>query len=150
MNFLLLVGLVVDTFLITSVNGLGVKDNLKTYLGIETFFSIVGFCLGSFLLLFCPSFIIKFVGGFLIIFLQILDLVGFDYPEKVNACLLGIDSLIVFSLLSWFYIPVLFLFEFCAILVGSWCGSRFVKFLPYTDYYGNIVMLFIGFSMFLL
>ena len=40
---LLLSGLVIDTFILTSVNGLTYRDNLKTYLGIETALSIVGF-----------------------------------------------------------------------------------------------------------
>lgn len=149
MNILLLLGLVADTFLITSVNGKSVKENIKNYLGIETLYSIIGVVLGGLLLTFCQESIIKTIGGCLIISLQILQLLGFEYPEKVNSYLLGSDSLIIFSTLTWTYVPVMFVFELCAILLGTLVGNKLVEKLPYKEYYSNICLILVGISMIL-
>ncbi|MCQ2737872.1 MAG: hypothetical protein MJ224_04635 [archaeon] len=148
---LLLSGLVIDTFILTSVNGFSIKENLKTYLGIETTLSIVGFLIGSVILLYVPSDTFKFVCGVIIIIIQLIDIYGFDFPEKVNALLLGSDSLVVFATLDWFYIPVLFVFEFCAIVLGSYIGPKIMKYVPemVQEYASNIVMIIIGITLML-
>ena len=148
---LLLSGLVIDTFILTSVNGFSIKENLKTYLGIETTLSIVGFLIGSVILLYVPSDTFKFVCGLIIIVIQLIDMSGFNFPEKVNVLLLGSDSLVIFATLDWFYIPILFVFEFFAIILGSFVGTKVMKYVPeiVQEYASNIVMIIIGITLML-
>ncbi|MCQ2964886.1 MAG: hypothetical protein MJ203_04900 [archaeon] len=110
---LLLSGLVIDTFILTSVNGLTYRDNLKTYLGIETALSIVGFLIGSVILLYMPADTFKFICGLIIIAIQLIEMSNIlNFPEKVNALLLGSDSLVIFATLTWIYIPILLYLSF--------------------------------------
>ena len=53
-TIILLSGLVIDTFIITSVNGCTLKENIRSYLGIETLFSIFGVLIGSIVLFLYP------------------------------------------------------------------------------------------------
>lgn len=142
-------GLVIDTFLITAVNNKSCVENIKTYLGIETLFAIVGCCIGSLLITFIPTHLFKIIGGVLIILLQVINISGYEYPEKINALLLGADTLIVFSTLPWTYIPVLSVSELIMILGGSWIGSKVIQYLPLKDYLANIAMVCIGISLIL-
>lgn len=147
---LLLGGLVVDTFMVTSVNGLSVRKNLKTYLWIETIFSIIGFVIGSIILIYLPVHSFRFICGLIIIIIQVIDIMAwFTFPETINALLLGSDSLVVFATLPWFYIPILFVFEFCAITLGSFIGPKFMDYVPdfIKEYASNIVMFIIGFTL---
>ena len=147
---LLLSGLVIDTFILTSVNGLTYRDNLKSYLGIETALSILGFLIGSFILLYMPADNFKFICGLIIIAIQLIDMSNiFNFPEKVNALLLGSDSLVIFATLSWIYIPILFVFEFCAITLGSHIGPKLMEYVPeiVQEYASNIVMIIIGITL---
>lgn len=142
-------GLVIDTFLITSVNDQSWIDNLKTYLGLETLFAVVGCCLGAAILDYIPIHLFKIVGGSIIILLQVTEVCGFEYSEKLNAVLLGADSLIVFSMIPWYNIPILFVSEVIAILGGSYIGSKIIKYIPLREYLSNIVMVCIGISLLL-
>lgn len=150
-NILIIGGLVIDTFLMTSVNGLTVKENLKSYLGIETAFSIAGFLIGSIVMMYIPVTWFKLFGAGLILLMQLLDIVGYEYPEKVNALLLGADSLIVFSTMNWIYIPILTIMEFVAIMAGSLIGAKIVCKAPgfVREYAGNAVMIIIALTMIL-
>ncbi|MCQ2978044.1 MAG: hypothetical protein MJ232_08525 [archaeon] len=141
--------LVIDTFIVTGVNGLSLKENLTTYLGIETLFSIIGFLIGSVFLLYVPEDLFKLVCGLIIILIQFIDIIGYEYPEKVNALLLGSDSLIVFATLSWIYIPILAIFEALAITLGSLIGPKIMDSVPrmIREYLSNIVLSLIGLSM---
>lgn len=147
----LLSGLVIDTFIMTSVNGLSLNENLRTYLGIETLFSIIGFLIGFVILRFIPSYTFKFICGIIIIVIQLVDWYGFDFPERVNAMLLGSDSLIVFANLNWIYIPVMAVLEFCAITLGSILGFKLKDYIPefFQEHAGHFVMFIIGFGMIL-
>lgn len=142
-------GLVIDTFLITAVNNQSCVENIKTYLGIETLFAIVGCCLGAVLLVYIPEHLFKIVGGSIIILLQVMELSGFEYPEKINALLLGADTLIVFSTLPYYYIPILSVSELIMILGGSWLGSKVIQYLPLKEYLANMAMVGIGISLLL-
>lgn len=146
---ILLFGLVIDTFIITSVNNKNLVSNLKNYLGIETIFSIMGFLIGSVLLLFIKESYFKLLAGIIIIFLQVIQFKGIEFGDKVNALLLGSDSLVVFATLPWYYIPILFVCELCAITLGSLIGSNVMKLIPikYHDIIPNIVMILIGLIM---
>ena len=62
-------------------------------------------------------------------------------------CRLDDDSLVVFANLNWIYLPLLTLFEFSAIVLGSVIGDKFISKLPYVDYYSNVVMCLIGLSL---
>ena len=146
-----IIGLVLDTFLITSCNKCSVKENLKTYLGIETVFAIVGCILGSIILMFLSASLFKSICALIILVLQLIDVVGFKYPDKINALLLGADSLVVFANLSWIYIPVLTVCEFLAIVFGSTIGAKFVCKLPMViqEYASNVVMICIAICLLL-
>lgn len=148
-NIFIIGGLVIDTFFMTSVNGLSAKENLKSYLGIETAFSIAGFLIGSIVMIYVPEMYFKLLGAGLILLMQMLDLAGYEYPEKVNALLLGADSLIVFSTMSWINIPILTVMEFIAIMTGSLIGNKIVTKAPdfVKEYAGNFVMIVIALSM---
>ncbi len=148
---LLLSGLVIDTFILTSVNGLSVRENLKNYLGIETSLSILGFLIGSIILIYIPADSFKFICGVIIIIIQLIDIIGFDFPERVNALLLGSDSLVIFATLNWIYIPILFVFEACAITLGSFIGPKIMINIPkiIQEYASNIVMIIIGITLML-
>ena len=80
-----------------------------------------------------------------------MDIIGYEYHEKVNALLLGADSLIVFSTLQWYYIPVLTIMEFIAISIGSLVGKEIVCKAPsfVREYGSNIVMIIIAITMIL-
>ena len=148
-NIFIIGGLVIDTFFMTSVNGLSAKENLKSYLGIETAFSIAGFLIGSVVMMYIPEMYFKLLGAGLILLMQMLDLAGYEYPEKVNALLLGADSLIVFSTMSWINIPILTVMEFIAIMTGSLIGNKIVANAPdfVKEYAGNFVMIIIAITM---
>ena len=145
----LLLGLVVDTFILTSVNGCTVNENIKTFLGIETVFSIFGVVIGSFVLLYISAIDFKFICGILIILIQIIGIIGVNLPKKVDALLLGADSLVVFATLTWIYVPILFVIEACAITLGSYVGPKFMVYVPKViqDYAGNLIMVIIGISL---
>ncbi|MDO5849730.1 MAG: hypothetical protein Q4P14_00820 [Methanobacteriaceae archaeon] len=151
-TILLLAGLVVDTFILTSVNGLSVKENIKSYLGIETTFSIIGFLIGSFILIYIPTITFKLICGLIIIVIQLIDVfINIEFPETVNALLLGSDSLVVFATLEWIYIPMLFVVEACAIVLGSYIGPKIMVYVPkfVQEYASNIVMVIIGLTLIL-
>ena len=146
---ILLLGLVIDTFIVTSVNGCTIKENIKTFLGIETIFSILGVLIGSFVLLYISAIDFRFICGILIILIQIIGIMGVNLPKKVDALLLGADSLVVFATLTWIYVPILFVFEACAITLGSYVGPKFMVHVPkiIQNYAGNLIMVFIAISL---
>ena len=146
---IIIAGLVIDTFIMTSVNGFTLKENIRSYLGIETLFSIVGVLIGSLVLLYLSKDIFKLICGILIIIIQIIGIIGIEFPEKVNAILLGSDSLVIFATLSWIYIPILTVFEAIAITLGSTEGSNVMKYVPeaVAEYLPHFVMIMIGLMM---
>ena len=148
-TIILLSGLVIDTFIITSVNGCTLKENIRSYLGIETLFSIFGVLIGSIVLFFVSKDFFKCFCGVLIIIIQIIGISGVKFPEKVNALLLGSDSLVIFATLSWIYIPILTVFEAIAITLGSTEGSNVMKYVPeaVAEYLPHFVMIMIGLMM---
>ena len=81
----LLLGLVVDTFIVTSVNGCTVNENIKTFLGIETVFSIFGVAIGSFVLLYLSAIDFKFICGILIILIQIIGIMGVNPSPNTDS-----------------------------------------------------------------
>ena len=143
---IIIAGLVIDTFIMTSVNGFTLKENIRSYLGIETLFSIVGVLIGSLVLLYLSKDIFKLICGILIIIIQIIGIIGIEFPEKVNAIFLGSDSLVIFATLSWIYVPILTVFEALAITLGSTVGCKVMGYVPefLKEYLPNMVMILIG------
>lgn len=149
MELILIMSLVIDTFIITSVNGQSLKDNIKTYLGIESLFAILGVAIGSFILLFVNESLFKVISGIIIILIQAISLSGINLPDKVNALLLGADSLIVFAGLTIWYVPILSVFECIMICMGSLIGGKLINFVPMNirDHLSEVVMIGIGLMM---
>ena len=145
----ILAGLVLDTFIVTGLNNSSLKANLRNFLGIETCSAIVGFILGQFILHYIPKSIFFPIVAGIIILIQFIEIYGVEFPEIVTPLLLGVDSLFVFTTLQWIAIPLLFVFEALAIILGSLIGNKVLKPIPpkIRQYLVNAVMILIAIKL---
>lgn len=139
--------LVLDTFILVSLNNETLKTNIRHYFGIETIFAITGYLLGAMIFGYIPKTYFYYLVATLIVGTQIIDVMDIRLPEILKPILLGADSLFVFTLMPWIAIPVLTVFELVAIVSASYVGKRFVERLPYKDYLSNIVMVIIAIKL---
>ena len=136
--------LVIDSFIIISLNNDSLKTNLRNYFGIETLFAIMGYLIGNLIFSYVNRTYFNYVVALVITIVQIIDLKNIDLPSIITPILLGIDSLFIFTLMPWEAIPLLTIMELVAIVSATYIGKRFVSKLPYTDYIGNIIMVIIA------
>lgn len=141
--------LIIDTFIIVSLNDDSLKNNLKHYFGIETSFAIIGFLIGSLLLKYINETLFYYIVSSLIIIVQIIDIKNIKLPKIVTPLLLGVDSLFVFTTMPIIAIPILTVFEFIAITIATYIGDRIVYKLPYRNYISNLVMFIIAIELIL-
>ena len=141
--------LVIDTFIICSLNGQNIQRNIKDYAGIETMFAVIGVFVGSIILSFISKSLFYMVAASLIILVQILDIFDVNIPSKINPLLLGADSMLVFATLDYHLIPILTIMELLAITIATFIGGKFVKYIPFNQYLPNIAMFIIALEMLL-
>ena len=139
--------LVIDSFIIISLNNDSLETNIRNYFGIETCFAIVGFLIGSLIFSYINKTYFYYVVALLIVIVQIIDLKKIELPSFITPVLLGIDSLFVFMLMPWYAIPFLTIMELIAIVSATYIGKKFVSKLPYTDYMGNVIMIIIAIKL---
>ena len=139
--------LVIDSFIIISLNNDSLKTNIRNYFGIETCFAIVGFLMGQLIFSYINKTYFYYVIALLIVIVQIIDLKEVQLPSFITPVLLGIDSLFVFILMPWYAIPFLTIMELIAIVSATYIGKKFVSKLPYTDYMGNVIMIIIAIKL---
>ena len=139
--------LVIDSFIIISLNNDSLKTNIRNYFGIETCFAIIGFLMGQLIFSYINKTYFYYVVALLIVIVQIIDLKEVQLPSFITPVLLGIDSLFVFMLMPWYAIPFLTIMELIAIVSATYIGKKFVSKLPYTDYMGNVIMIIIAIKL---
>ena len=139
--------LVIDSFIIISLNNDSLKTNIRNYFGIETCFAIIGFLMGQLIFSYINKTYFYYVVALLIVIVQIIDLKEVQLPSFITPVLLGIDSLFVFILMPWYAIPFLTIMELIAIVSATYIGKKFVSKLPYTDYMGNVIMILIAIKL---
>ncbi|MCQ2972954.1 MAG: hypothetical protein MJ209_06805 [archaeon] len=141
-----LAGLVIDTFIVTGLNKSDLKTNFRHFFGIETCSAIVGFLLGQLILQYIDLNLFYLLIGIIIIVIQIIDIYGVEFPPVVTPLLIGIDSLFVFTVMPWFAILILLVFEAIAITAGSLIGNKLLEPVPpkIRDYLVNVVMFLIA------
>ena len=145
----LIICLVIDTFIICSLNGQNITNNIKDYAGIETIFAVIGVFVGSFILSYVCESLFYMIAGVLIIIIQLLDVLNIPIPSKVTPMLLGADSMLVFAGMSYTAIPLLTIMELLAIIIASIIGNKFVKYIPFNEYLANVAMVIIAIEMLL-
>lgn len=136
--------LVIDTFILVSLNEDNLKTNIKHYFGIETLFATIGFLLGTMIFNFIPKTLFYYIVATMIIMTQIIDIADIKLPKILTPILLGADSLFIFTVMPWIAIPILTVFELIAITGASYIGKKFVHKLPYKEYISNVVMTLIA------
>lgn len=139
--------LVIDTFIIISLNEDTIKNNLKNFFGIETGFAIIGYFLGTLILNYINKTVFYYCIASLIIIVQIIDINQIELPKIITPLLLGIDSLFVFTIMPFIAIPLLTILELIAITTATYIGKKFVNKLPYTNYISNLVMIAIAIKL---
>lgn len=139
--------LVIDTFIIISLNEDTIKNNLKNFFGIETGFAIIGYFLGTLILNYINKTVFYYCIASLIIIVQIIDINQIKLPKIITPLLLGIDSLFVFTIMPFIAIPLLTILELIAITTATYIGKKFVNKLPYTNYISNLVMIAIAIKL---
>ena len=139
--------LVIDSFIIISLNNDSLKTNIRNYFGIETCFAIIGFLMGQLIFSYINKTYFYYVIALLIVIVQIIDLKKIQLPSFITPILLGVDSLFVFMLMPWYAIPFLTIMELIAIVSATYIGKKFVSKLPYTDYMGNVIMIIIAIKL---
>jgi len=139
--------LVIDTFIIISLNEDTIKNNLKNFFGIETSFAIIGYFLGTLILNYINKTVFYYCIASLIIIVQIIDINQIKLPKIITPLLLGIDSLFVFTIMPFIAIPLLTILELIAITTATYIGKKFVNKLPYTNYISNLVMIIIAIKL---
>ena len=142
----ILAGLVLDTFIVTGLNKADLKTNFRNFFGIETCSALVGFLLGHLLLKYVDKDLFYLAVAIIIILIQIIEIYGVEFPEVVTPLLLGIDSLFVFTVMPWYAIPCLLVFEVIAIVSGSLIGDKILEPVPVKirQYLVNVVMVLIA------
>ena len=143
----IIIFLVLDTFIIVSLNENTLKTNIKTYFGIETSFAITGYLIGTLLLNYINKDLFYYMVALLIVLVQIIDIINIKLPKIITPLLLGIDSLFVFTVMPLIAIPILTIMEIIAIVTATFIGEKFVYKLPYTNYLSNIVMIAIAIKL---
>lgn len=139
--------LVIDTFIIISLNEDTIKNNLKNFFGIETGFAIIGYFIGTLILNYINKTLFYYCIALLIIIVQIIDIKEIKLPKIITPLLLGIDSLFVFTIMPFIAIPLLTILELIAITTATYIGKKFVNKLPYTNYISNLVMIAIAIKL---
>lgn len=145
----ILLALVIDTFIVTGLNQSDLKSNFKNFFGIETVFATLGFIFGQVVLQYIDVKLFYYIVAIAIIGIQMIDVVGYEFPDSLNALMIGIDSLFVFAIMPWYAIPMLLVFEAIAIVGGTSIGEKLLKYVPSTirEYLVNIVMVFIAIKL---
>lgn len=145
----MILALVIDTFIVTGLNKCDLKTNFKNFFGIETVFATLGFIMGQVVLQYINVNWFYHIVATVIIAMQIIDVSGYEFPASLNAMLIGIDSLFVFTIMPWYAIPMLLVFEAVAIIGGTSLGSKVMKYIPekISKYLVNIVMVFIAIKL---
>lgn len=139
--------LVIDTFIIISLNEDTIKNNLKNFFGIETGFAIIGYFLGTLILNYINKTLFYYCIASLIIIVQIIDINQIKLPKIITSLLLGIDSLFVFTIMPFIAIPLLTILELIAITTATYIGKKFVNKLPYSNYISNLIMIAIAIKL---
>ena len=116
--------LVIDTFIIISLNEDTIKNNLKNFFGIETGFAIIGYFLGTLILNYINKTVFYYCIASLIIIVQIIDINQIKLPKIITSLLLGIDSLFVFTIMPFIAIPLLTILELIAITTATYIGKK--------------------------